>query len=63
MKNVRFLEKDENKVRLEINAKKTSIMSVIKKIISKYSVHDIEIEEPEIEDIIREIYRREFDVF
>lgn len=58
MKDVKFLRKQENKVRLEINTEKVSVSDVIKKIISKYPVHDIEIEEPEIEEIIREIYRK-----
>lgn len=58
IKNIKFLGREGNKVRLEINAKKTSVTDVIKKIISRYSVHDIEIEEPEVEEIIREIYRK-----
>jgi ABC-2 type transport system ATP-binding protein len=54
----KVLEKEENRVKLEIDARKTTVSDIAKKIFSKYSVHDISIEEPEIENIIREIYKK-----
>jgi len=57
---VKLLEVEENKVKLEINTDKTTVSDIAKKIFSKYSVHDISIEEPEIEEIIREIYKKGF---
>jgi ABC-2 type transport system ATP-binding protein len=56
-KGVKILEIEENRVFLEINTKKTSVSETIKKILSKWSIHDISIEEPEVEGIIRKIYR------
>ena len=56
-KGVKVLEIEENRVFLEINTKKTSVSEIIKKILSKWSIYDITIEEPETEEIIRKIYR------
>ena len=56
-KGVKVLDVEENRVFLGINTKKASLSDVIKKILSKWSIYDISIEEPEIEEIIRKIYR------
>jgi len=56
-KGVKILEIEENRAFLEINTKKTSVSEIIKKILSKWSIYDITIEEPKIEEIIRKIYR------
>jgi len=55
---VKILEVKENRVKLEIDTEKTSVSDIAKKIFSKYAIHDISIEEPEIEELIREIYRK-----
>ena len=55
---VKFLEKDEDIIKLSIDTSKITVSEVIKRIISKWPVQDIEIEEPDIEKIIREIYKK-----
>ena len=55
---VKLLESEDNIVKFLIDTNKTSVSDIAKKIFSKYSVHDISIEETEIEDIIREIYKK-----
>ncbi|MFH1473324.1 MAG: ATP-binding cassette domain-containing protein [Candidatus Aenigmatarchaeota archaeon] len=55
-KGVRFLDSEADKVFLGIDTKKTSVSGVITKILSKWPIYDISIEEPKIEDIIRKIY-------
>jgi len=55
---VKILSKEENRVKLEIDTRKTTVSEIAKRIFSKYIVHDISIEEPEIEEIIREIYKK-----
>lgn len=59
---VKLLEKIGNEYRFEIDTNKITISDVIRKILSKYSVHDILIEEPSIEEIIREIYKKGLNV-
>jgi ABC-2 type transport system ATP-binding protein len=54
----RLLEAKENRIKLAIDTSKTTVSEIAKKIFSKYSVHDISIEEPDIEEIIREIYKK-----
>jgi len=54
---VKILETEGNRFFLEINTKRTSLSGIIKKIISKWSLDDVKIEEPDVEDIIRKIYR------
>jgi ABC-2 type transport system ATP-binding protein len=56
-KGVRLLEIEENRAFLEIDTRKTSLSEIIKKILLKWPIYDIKIEEPEIEEIIRKIYR------
>jgi len=56
-KGVKTIEIEGNRIFLEINTKTASLSDVIKKILSKWPIHDIKIEEPDIEDIIRKIYR------
>jgi len=55
---VKIIEAKENRVKLAIDTNKTTVSEIAKKVFSKYSVHDISIEEPDIEDIIREIYKK-----
>jgi ABC-2 type transport system ATP-binding protein len=55
---VKLLESDTNTFKFLIDTNKTSVSDIAKKIFSKYSVHDISIEETEIEVIIREIYKK-----
>lgn len=55
---VKLLEAKENRVKLSIDTSKTTVSEIAKKVFSKYSVHDISIEEVDIEDIIREIYKK-----
>ncbi|MEM5778621.1 MAG: ATP-binding cassette domain-containing protein [Candidatus Aenigmatarchaeota archaeon] len=59
---IKLLEKIGNEYRFEIDTNKITISDVIRKILSKYSVHDILIEEPSIEEIIREIYKKGLNV-
>jgi ABC-2 type transport system ATP-binding protein len=54
---VKILEIEENRAFLEIDTRKTSVSEIIKKILSKWPIYDIAIEEPEVEEIIRKIYR------
>lgn len=54
---VKVLEIEDNRVFLEIDTRRASVSEIIKKILSKWSIYDIAIEEPEIEEIIRKIYR------
>ena len=54
----KLIEVVENRVKLSIDISKTTVSEIAKKIFSKYSVHDISIEEPQIEEIIREIYKK-----
>jgi len=56
-KGVRFLDSEENKVFLGIDTKKTTVSDIIKKILEKWPIYDVSIEEPKIEEIIRKIYR------
>ena len=56
-KGVKLLELEENRAFLEVNTKRTSFSEIIKKILSKWPIYDISIEEPEVEEIIRKIYR------
>ena len=53
---VRFLDSETYKVFLGIDTKKASVSDVIKKILSKWPIYDVSIEEPKIEEIIRKIY-------
>jgi ABC-2 type transport system ATP-binding protein len=57
-KGVKFLEREGDIVKLSVNTKKTLVSDVIKTILSKHPVQDISIEEPKIEEIIREIYKK-----
>jgi len=54
----KLLEAKENRVKISIDTSKTTVSEIAKKIFMKYSVHDILIEEPDIEEIIREIYKK-----
>jgi ABC-2 type transport system ATP-binding protein len=56
-KGVRFLDSEDNRVFLGVDTKKTSMSDLIKKIIDRWPVGDISIEEPKVEEIIRKIYR------
>jgi ABC-2 type transport system ATP-binding protein len=55
---VKLLEKKDNMVKLLVDSKRTSVSKVIKRILARRSVDDISIEEPQIEDVIRKIYKK-----
>jgi ABC-2 type transport system ATP-binding protein len=57
LKGMKISEIDGNKVFLKINIRKVSLSEIVRKIFSKWPIHDMTIEEPDIEDIIRRIYR------
>jgi ABC-2 type transport system ATP-binding protein len=57
-KGVKLLERKENRVKLLIDSKKNSVSNVIKRILTNRSVEDITIEEPQIEEVIRKIYKK-----
>lgn len=57
LKGVKISEIDGNKVFLKINIRKVSLSETVRKILSKWPIHDMTIEEPDIEGIIRRIYR------
>jgi len=54
---VKVLEIEDDRVFLEIDTRRASVSEIIKKILSKWSIYDISIEEPKVEEIIRKIYR------
>ncbi len=54
---MKVLEKNGAHMKISINTEKISLTEALKKILSRYPVHDIEVEEPDIEEIIRRIYR------
>jgi ABC-2 type transport system ATP-binding protein len=57
-KGTRLLKSDDDVARISIDTTKTTVSQIAKKVLSKYSVHDISIEEPDIEQIIRSIYKK-----
>jgi len=57
LKGVKISEIDGNKVFLKVNIRKVSLSETVRKILSKWPIHDMTIEEPDIEGIIRRIYR------
>jgi ABC-2 type transport system ATP-binding protein len=57
-KGVRLLEREEDLIRLSINTEEASVSEIVRRIFSKWSVQDISIDEPKIENIIREIYKK-----
>jgi ABC-2 type transport system ATP-binding protein len=56
-KGVRFLDAEDDRVFLGIDTKKTSVSEIIKKVLGKWPIYDVSIEEPKVEEIIRRIYR------
>ncbi len=57
MKDVKILEKDDCRLVLGVS-KKHKISDIVGKILSRYEVVDLTIEEPKIEEIIKKIYRK-----
>jgi ABC-2 type transport system ATP-binding protein len=55
---ITLIDKDENIVRLTVDTSKANVSEIAKKVFSKFPVHDISIEEPSIERLIREIYKK-----
>ena len=47
------------KIRTEVNTKKTPVKKAIDELVNKYHVIDMTVENPPMEEIIKEIYRRE----
>jgi len=58
IKNVKVIEKEKFKVLLEINKEKVDIKEVIETYLSKFNIIDIDIEDPPIEEIIEQFYRK-----
>ncbi len=54
---VKILKRKESYAKISVNTEKISLTEALKRILSRYPVHDVEIEEPDIEEIIRRIYR------
>ncbi len=57
LKGVRVAKRIENRFWLRVN-KSNNVTEIVNKILSKYSVHDLTIEEPKIEEIIQKIYKK-----
>lgn len=57
IKGIKILERNENMLVLGVS-KKNRISDIIGKILSRYNVVDLTIEEPKIEEIIKKIYRK-----
>ncbi len=55
---VKIIHQEPYKVIAEIDRTRTSIRKVLDKFLSKYEIEDIVIEDPPIEEIIEELYRR-----
>ncbi|MFH1228876.1 MAG: ATP-binding cassette domain-containing protein [Candidatus Aenigmatarchaeota archaeon] len=54
----KIISRDGSEIKFSIDTNKTSVSEIAKKIFAKYPVHDISIEEPDIEQIIRDIYNK-----
>ena len=50
-------EKEGDRIIYKVNTSKISVSGFIKKILTKYDVDDIKIEEPSIEEVVRKVYR------
>lgn len=61
MKDVEVLKQGKYGVLIDINTKKRSIKSVLEEIIKKYSIVDINIEDPSLDEIIENIYEETSD--
>jgi len=59
-KGVKSIKKEGDRVTLIIDTAKSTASDVIKKILSKWPIYDITVEEPEIEEVIRKIYKKGF---
>jgi len=59
MENVKTLNKSDLEVSLEVNTSQRSIKSVLEELIKKYSIVDINVEDPSLEEIIRNIYEQQ----
>jgi ABC-2 type transport system ATP-binding protein len=55
-KGIKEIAREGDKILVKVDITKTSVSTIIKKILAKYEVDDITIEEPSIEELIRKIY-------
>jgi len=55
---VKIIKTSDYELKLEINTRKIRVNKVVKKIMSEYDVLDILISNPDIEEIIKDIYRQ-----
>ena len=62
MKGVKSVKIDGDRVTMVIDTSKITCSNIIKKILNKWPIYDITIDELPIEEIIRKIYKRGFDV-
>lgn len=53
-----IIKNTKDEVQLEIDTKKTDIQQVLSKVTKHYEIQDIEISDPPIEEIIKEMYER-----
>lgn len=58
-KYIEITTEDGLKIREEVNSRKTSVKKAMDELVQKYHVTDMTIENPPMEEIIKEIYRRE----
>lgn len=62
MKGVKSVEIDGDRVTMVIDTSKITCSNLIKKILNKWPIYDITIDEIPIEEIVRKIYKSGFDV-
>ena len=62
MKGVKSVKIEGDRVTMTIDTSKVTCSDLIKKIISKWPIYDITIDELPVEEIIRKIYKRGFNV-
>jgi ABC-2 type transport system ATP-binding protein len=54
--NCKVIKQEETKTTINVNIKKTSVSTVIKHLLNKYEIKDIDVNEQSVESIIRKIY-------
>ena len=59
-KGINSVKKEGERVILSIDATKVTTSDIIKKILSKWPIYDVTIEEPQVEEMIRTIYKKGF---
>jgi len=56
LKNIKITKQYENYLEFEIENKKELVQKTISEILAKYKVEDFSVQEPDIEEIIRQFY-------